>query len=204
MIKCKKEKLAYATLLALFLSVFTLYGTARGQDHKQEGIFSGYVVSGDSLTGLPGVVVYVPGTKRGTLTTEDGYFTLTVLAGDSVVISALGFKSRFIKIPAYSNSKSFSADIQLEPAVTMLPTVKVIPWATENDLKHALLKLDIPEEPKVNMEFLYIRPTKESILNGPPMDAATNFKYFKQTQTKQRESRFMVPDVVKLFSTGIN
>lgn len=174
------------------------------QEQRHVVKLSGYVVGGDSLIAQTGVAVYVPGTNRGTLTQLDGYFSVSVLTGDSVVISAVGFEKQYLKMPERKSSSNFTVDIHLKESVTVLPTVKVIPWATERDLKQALMKLDLPEEPQVNMEFQNIKPARNSILNGPPLDAAGNFKFFRQQQTQQRESRFRAPDVIKLFSIPIH
>ncbi len=110
----------------LFILVMTS-GEALAQEERKVVKLSGYVVGGDSSTVQAGVVVYVPGTNRGTLTLADGYYALSVLVGDSLVVSALGFEKQYIRIPESKSSFHFTADIHLKEAVIKLPAVKVIP-----------------------------------------------------------------------------
>src|SRR5262245_18061496 len=61
---------------------------------------SGMVLSQqDSLSGIPGVHVYVPKAGRGTSTNPVGFYSMPVLAGDSIVIIAVGFTRQHYIVP---------------------------------------------------------------------------------------------------------
>ena len=75
--------------------------------------FTGLVVSGDSLVGVPAVEIRVPRTRRHTITSPSGYFSLPVLAGDSIEVCALNSTTR-LRIPADYQQASYSLVVQIE------------------------------------------------------------------------------------------
>lgn len=170
---------------------------------KQVVQLSGRVVSADSLIGMEGVAVYVPGTTRGAHTRQNGYFSLPVLAGDSVVIGALGYHKHYVKIPAEFESKTYTVIIELEENARALPTVDVMPWATEYDLRQAILKVKLPEEPGDKRPVVPAPVAYKTIRDIPAMDASANFRYGQQQLRQGRESRYRAPDVVTLFGIPI-
>lgn len=163
--------------------------------------FSGIVTAQDSLEGLTGVVVYVPNSQRGTVTNEQGFFSMPVLPGDSVVVAALGFGKRHLLIPEKLSAYSYSTHIILEEKKNELPTVDVMPWATERDLREAIARVKLPEQAKEesDIEQLIRRfgtPTY-------PMDGTKNAGYGIQQQMRQQQGRYMVPSDVKFLSIPI-
>ena len=160
-------------------------------------------MSSDSLLGLEGVAVYVPGTTRGTYTRKSGYFSLPAVVGDSVVFGALGYGKQYLLIPDKLKSGELTIRIALVEQTTALPTVEVIPWATEYDLKQAVLKTRLPEEPGQQLPSIPPPVTYQSITDMPAMDASQNFRYGQQQLRQARESRFRVPDIVTIFGVPI-
>ena len=74
----------------LLMAVGGLFVTSvtQAQNYKRRVIqLSGIVLGEDSVSGLPGVHVYVPKAGRGTSTNVTGFFSMPVLPGDSVVIA---------------------------------------------------------------------------------------------------------------------
>lgn len=105
---------------------------------------TGLVVGGDSLYGIPGVHVYVPKAGRGTSTNYYGFFSLPTQVGDSVVVSAIGYKTKEFII-SYNEKKSVSLIIELKEDTTMLPLLEVFPYTTEELFKSAFLSLKLPD-----------------------------------------------------------
>ncbi|GHA70443.1 hypothetical protein GCM10007389_24730 [Pontibacter akesuensis] len=159
------------------------------------------VTAGDSATGLAGVAVFVPHTTRGTFTNQYGYFSMPVLPRDSVVVSSLGYSRQYILVPTAIQGYNFSANIVLQEKATELPTVDVMPWATERDLRTAISKVKLAKEPelKVDLGPLYYR----SILEGPSMDAGANANYCIQQSLRGQQRRYTVPSDIKLFGAPI-
>jgi hypothetical protein len=164
---------------------------------------SGLVLAGDSLTALEGVAVYVPGTTRSTHTRKSGYFSLPVVAGDTVVFAALSHEKLYLTVPVATKESTMTIKIILERKDNTLPTVDVMPWATENDLKHAVLRTRLPAEPSERVPDIPPPVVYKSITDMPAMDADANFKYGLQQRQQQRDARVRVPDIIKVFSIPI-
>ncbi|MBF8965607.1 carboxypeptidase-like regulatory domain-containing protein [Pontibacter sp. FD36] len=186
-----------------WMQFFAAEAQSRLVTDKQILQLSGRVVAGDSLTELEGVAVYVPGTTRGTHTRKSGYFSMPVVAGDTVVFAALGFEKLYMTIPANIKESSLTLNIILEERLNTLPTVDVMPWATEYDLKQAVLRTKLPADPSEQIPVIPPPVVYKSITDMPAMDADANFRYGQQQQQGQREARFRVPDILKVFSIPI-
>lgn len=124
-------------LVSLTLCLYLLIGLqqANAQEQQQVVQLSGLITSEDSLRDMSGVTVYVPNTAREVFTVQNGFFSLPVLRGDSVVISMLGYQKQYLLIPKGYKSNSYTAHILLQEGLTELPTVDVMPWATEREFK---------------------------------------------------------------------
>jgi hypothetical protein len=141
----------HRTLKAVFYSFIVLLLTvgishsshAQGKQHIIQ--FSGIVLGGEEGQPLIGASLYIPKAGRGTTTNEYGFFSMPTLAGDSIIISAIGFKKRFYKIPA-TTEDGYSVVIELLSDTTMLPVVEVYPYPTEELFKEAFLALELPDE----------------------------------------------------------
>ncbi len=153
---------------------------------------SGLVVGGDSLYGIPYVSVYVPKAGRGTMTNEVGYFSLPTIVGDSVVISAIGFKKKSLIIPP-DGKESLSLVIELKMDTTLLPTVEVFPYYTEEMFKHAFLALQLPNDDYNNMKQNLHDRFMSRLYIDEGMGAGANYRYYMQQQTLRQENRFRDP-----------
>jgi hypothetical protein len=105
------KKLLLAGLLAVGLR-----SSAVGQVIQ----FTGLVVSGDSLVGVPAIEVGVPHTRRHTMTAYNGYFSLPVLAGDSIEVRASNSTTR-LRIPPDYPRASYSLLVQLQSDARSMP-----------------------------------------------------------------------------------
>ncbi|MBD1397746.1 carboxypeptidase-like regulatory domain-containing protein [Pontibacter sp. JH31] len=164
---------------------------------------SGQVVSNDSLLGLEGVAVYVSGTTRGTHTRKSGYFSLPVVAGDTVVFAALGHETIYHSVPASTTKSSITLYVKLKEKSSTLPTVDVMPWATEHDLKQAVLRTKLPKDTQDLLAPIPPPVVYKSVTDMPAMDADANFKHGLQQQKQSRDARIRVPDIIKIFSIPI-
>ncbi|MCP2045549.1 carboxypeptidase-like regulatory domain-containing protein [Pontibacter sp. HSC-36F09] len=195
--------LSVATFLLLLLVSTATLGQHSRPIAKQVIQFSGMVYASDSVTALEGVAVYVPGTTRGTYTRKSGYFSMPVVAGDTVVFGALGYEKLYLAIPAETSENQLTLKIVLERKENKLPTVDVMPWATEYDLRQAVLRTRLPEDPKDQLPVIPPPFVYKSITEMPAMNADANFRYGQKIQQDQREARFKVPDILKVFSIPI-
>ncbi|WP_240676095.1 carboxypeptidase-like regulatory domain-containing protein [Botryobacter ruber] len=164
---------------------------------QQRGVvqLSGFVAIGDSLYGVGGVVVYVPGTSRGTQTNEFGYFSLPVLTGDSVVFNALGYKKEYLIIPENYKSQGYSIIMQLQEDVKELPMVEVFPWPTERDFRQAVLNAKLPDDGRAVAMRNLDPEVLEDLFKHTPMDGAANFRNWNQQHIQRVEQKNMIPTI---------
>ncbi|MBC8111383.1 MAG: carboxypeptidase-like regulatory domain-containing protein, partial [Verrucomicrobia bacterium] len=113
-----------------------------------------------------------------TTTGVTGFFSLPTLAGDSIVISAIGYKKRFFRMPDVKE-KAYAVLIELKEDVTLLPTVEIFPYPTEEAFKDAFLTMQLPDEKEYNAvrknldQELLTRMMYESLTPDPQ----ANYRY---------------------------
>ncbi|MCB0489142.1 MAG: carboxypeptidase-like regulatory domain-containing protein [Cyclobacteriaceae bacterium] len=176
--------------LVVFLGLL-LCGVATqgyGQSKKRVIQLSGVILSEDSVSGLPGVHVYVPKAGRGTTSNRAGYFSMPVLEGDSVVISSVGYTRRHYIVPP-SASEFLTIIVEMVPDVTYLKEVEIMPFPTEEVFKEAVLALNIPFDNGVdpramNAELLAL------MLRTTPMDGNANYRYYMDQYSGSINDRF--------------
>lgn len=188
---------------SLFLILFLFVGKAYAQNPasgaKEVIQFSGLVVGGDSLYGIPGVSVFVPETSRGTTTSSVGYFSMPVLEGDSVIIRSLGYNDKTLIIP-HSKDGKLSVIIEILEDTLMLPVVQIMPWSTERVFKEAFVALKLPQQDLDNMhKNLNEQVMKRMMYNMGP-DAAMNHKYFMQQQIIRQTNKMTYDKTIPFFN----
>lgn len=182
-------------LFALLTFFVIMPDQAVAQGNKRVIQLSGFVATGDSLHGVAGVSVYVPGTSRGTQSNQYGFFSVPVLTGDSVLFNALGYKKQYLKIPEGYKSDSYSIIMQMQEDPKELPMVDVFPWPTEREFRQAVANVKLPDEGRaiamrnLNPEYL------EELYKNTPMDGGANFKFWNQQQIQQQQNRYMYPTI---------
>lgn len=162
---------------------------ACAQGERKVITFSGIVVDGDSSYGVRGVHVYVPRAGRGTVTDQLGYFSLPTLVGDTVVISAVGYKTHKMVIPRRDDN-AFSVLINLKTETTFLPEVEILPFPTEELFKEAFINLKLPDEEKyANMERNLAHERLVRMSAAMPMDGSLNYRNYMNTSINSMANR---------------
>ena len=182
-------RFAWLLLFLLGSAVLLNAPAARAQGKRRVVQFTGIVASGDSLLGVPGATVYVPKAGRGTTTNAYGYFSVAVLAGDSLVVRSLGYANQTIIIPADYQRQSYSVIVQLKEDVTVLPEVRVFPYATERDFKRAFLALNLPVERGSAAATNLNADLMRRIFNTQPIGAVANYRQTMQQQQFEYDRR---------------
>ena len=179
----------YLWLLLLLVTCSVLIGNqANAQGRKKVVQLSGIVLGEDSVSGIPGVHVYVPKAGRGTTTNRVGYFSLPILEGDELVISAVGYEKQYYKIPE-TNKENLTILIELISDTTFLEAVEIMPFPTEEVFKEAVLALNIPIRDDVNQDNLNDE-LLALMLQTTPMDGAANHKYYMDNWIQYQGDRF--------------
>jgi len=104
--------------MALFVAI-------HASGYAQEKMVTGIVTDPAKLS-IPGVNVFVKGTKRGASTDFDGRFTVAASAGETLVFSFVGFVTKEVKVGTAS-----SYDVSLDAENSSLNEVVVIGYGTQ-------------------------------------------------------------------------
>jgi hypothetical protein len=179
-------------LIAAFVIFMSLPNQTDAQIYVRGGRkivqFTGVIVGLDSLTGIPGVHVYVPKAGRGTTTNIYGYFSMPTLAGDSIVISAIGYEKLLYVVPT-DRGESINEFFELQPDTTYLQEVVVFPFPTEKEFKDAVLALRLPSEDisRDNMGDDVLARMAETL----PMDGSEAYNNFVNQQFYSAHNRYI-------------
>jgi hypothetical protein len=173
-----------------FLFVLVAHQESLAQGGSRVIQFSGVILGEDSVSGVPGVHVYVPKAGRGTTSNVYGYFSMPALVGDSVVISAIGFEKQHFIVPG-NKGENFTAIIELVTDTTYLPPIEILPYPTEELFKQAVLALKLPDaEDYRKMEEVLRADILMRMMQGAPMDASENYRYYSNQQFLAMTDKF--------------
>lgn len=183
------KKLQYIFLFSfLFVS-----GQLLAQGEKEPIYISGVVVDSQNSDPLPGVHIYIPKAGRGTTSGSEGFFAIPTLPGDSLIVSFVGYKRHFYKVPQ-DKSESFSVVIELLEDTTSLPVIEVFPYPTEELFKEAVLALELPDEELIqNMKGNLNPQTMTIMAMSMPMDANMNYRNSMMQNVYRLETRTSIP-----------
>jgi hypothetical protein len=186
-----KHLLTKTTFLAILMAILWIgiSHAAFGQSKKRVIQLSGVVLGQDSVSGLPGVHIYVPKAGRGTTTNSVGFFSMPVLVGDSIIISSVGFTKQYYIVPNHP-SEFLTVIFEMNEDVTFLEAVTATAFPTEEVFKEAVLALNLPpnqdiDQKNLNAELLAL------ILKTTPMDGPQNQRYYLNQWASHQSDKFM-------------
>lgn len=173
-----------------FIGLFLLMGTQLKAQTEGKRVLqlSGIILGEDSVSGLPGVHVYVPRRMQGTTSNYLGFFSLPVLEGDSLVFSSVGYQRQHYIVPK-GLDKQVTLVVEMVSDTTYLENVTIMPFPTEEIFKEAILALNLPEdeeidETRLSQELLAI------MMQSVPMDAETNYRYYMDQMIYNQTYRY--------------
>jgi hypothetical protein len=176
----------FAFSIGCFL-ILLVNNNAQAQGGRKVIQLSGIVLGEDSLSGVPGVHVYVPKAGRGTTTNRVGYFSMPVLVGDELIVSAIGFEKQFFKVPD-TERENLTIVIEMVSDTTFLETVEIMPFPTEEIFKEAMIAMNLPINERsydnLNEDLLAL------MLQSVPMDGAGNHQYYMNNWVEHQNDRF--------------
>ena len=109
---------------------------------------SGLVLDGTTsqLTPVPYTSVYVKGSNRGTYSDFKGFFSLVIRKNETVVFSAIGYKTIEFRMPPQYRDDHYSI-VQLMTQDTInLPETVVFPWPSRENFRLEFLAMDVTPE----------------------------------------------------------
>ena len=180
-----KLKSAYVLALIVVAAGLISQSPVHAQGQRRQIIqLSGMVLgvdmlSKDSVSGLPGVHVYVPKAGRGTSTNGAGFFSMPVLPGDSVVISSVGFVRQHYIVPGNMNEDFLTIVVEMTTDNTFLQTVTILPFPTEEVFKQAVLALNVQMDDRIDRRNLNAE-LMALMMRTTPMDGNLNYRYYME------------------------
>lgn len=135
----------YVFLLLAFIGSINFVSAQRDTNLVQ---LSGLVLDGTTsqLTPVPYTSVYINGSNRGTYSDFQGFFSIVIRKEETVVFSAIGYKTVEFKVPANLKEDRYSV-VQLMTQDTInLPETVVFPWPSRENFRLEFLAMDVTPE----------------------------------------------------------
>lgn len=180
--------------LFIFISTTYFSSFSFGQGENQMVRFSGIVVEGDSSYGVSGVHIYIPRAGQGSVTNALGYFTMPAMEGDTVMVSAVGYKSSQIVIPK-RGEPLYSILIDLKEDVRMLNEVVILPYKNSTEFKDMILAMDTSDPLIDQMKENLNSERLNQMAANMPMNATSNYRYLMQQNLNARNNKFFAPSI---------
>ena len=152
--------------------------------------FTGVILDQDS-SAIPGAHIYTPIYGRGTSTNVYGFFSMPALEGDSLIISAIGYKKAYYKIPKIK-SQTLKVILNLETDTAQLNEVVVYNLPpTAEAFKQAVLAMRLPAEYE-NINNNLSPEIMSQLLKDLPNDGSANHQWFVRSQAQYNQNRYSV------------
>ncbi len=164
---------------------FFLFANIQAQEEKKIIQFSGYVLTPDSLLGIPFVNIYESQSMKGTTSYTDGFFSFAAETGDTINFKSIGFKASYFVIPTDLITNKYSIVKLLSQDPMYIDSVIIYPWPTKELLKQAFLDIEIEESDSDralrNLEREYLREIGETMA----YDADENLDYYMRSEAQK-------------------
>ena len=173
--------------LKIFLFLVSgLISYSFAQENERKVIqFSGYVLTPDTLMGIPFVTIQINNSSRGTISNREGFFSFAANVGDTVNFRSIGFENSYYYIPTSLQTNKYSIVKLLSTDTYYIDTVTVYPWPSKEMFKQAFLSLEIEENDvdraMKNLEREYLKEMGENMA----MDASENANYYLRSEAQK-------------------
>jgi hypothetical protein len=192
-ISCKTEqntqpKVDRMKKIVLYIIVFSTPFFVRAQfDKLRDSVVQvyGFVMTSDSLIGIPGATISVKGRPQGTFTNEQGVFSIVLLKGDLIEFSSVGYKSNLVRIPDTLKGNQYSMVELLGDSIQYLPYTIIKARPTRAQFDRDFVNTSVPDD-EIEIARQNTDAAKRRILARTlPADAkeAAN-TYLKQSATR--------------------
>lgn len=175
----------------LFLFIFSFSVNALQAQEKKLIQLSG-TVTDELLRPMPFAHILVLNNYRGAITNNYGNFSLVVEEADSVLISSVGYKRKYMVIPENHPSKFMNIQVVLQIDTLVIAEAKIYPWKTYEEFKEAFVNLKLPTDDmeKARRNIALIRT--QIIMDHEP-SARANFQHIMEQQYQQTFTQGQLP-----------
>jgi TonB-dependent starch-binding outer membrane protein SusC len=174
--------------------------------YSQTSLIKGVITSGDQEEPVPGALVVVKGTQRGTVSENDGSFSLEASVNETLVISFIGFTTKEVLVSDLSQE----IKVNLEMDESELDEVVVIGYGTQkkSDLTGSVGSVgedDLKERPAASLSNALsgkIQGVNVSVNSGRPGGRA-NIRIRGNTSVSIANDPLYVIDGVIMHAAGL-
>ncbi len=132
--------------IILLIGLLCIVGTTVGQTDKIDAVqVSGLVVDLDSNRAIPFVTVRIKKSKMGTISDYNGFFTVMAKPGDTLLFTAVGYKSGLFFVPQQPEENRIYIQKQLKKDTVQLDQVTILPFSKEG-FERAFMELKLDDE----------------------------------------------------------
>jgi hypothetical protein len=106
----------------------------------------GFVMTSDSLKGIPAVTVAVKGRNQGTFTNDQGVFEIPLLKGDVIEFSSIGYKTIIAQISRDLKGNQYSMIQLMTDSAQFLPITIIKPRPTRDQFDRDFVNTTVPDD----------------------------------------------------------
>ncbi|MCB0633123.1 MAG: carboxypeptidase-like regulatory domain-containing protein [Saprospiraceae bacterium] len=178
------KKNRYIFLILIFSFITTLAVAQRTSENLIQ--FSGMVLDGstEELYPVPYTNILVKNKGRGTYSDFQGFFSIVVEKGDTMVFSAIGYKTVEFEIPTDLEDDRYSLVQLMTQDAVNLPETVVFPWPSREHFKLEFLAMDVTPELQERAARNLANETLERMRKEVPKDGRENANYYLRQQSR--------------------
>lgn len=148
--------------------------------------FSGMVLDGsnEALYPVPYSNILVKNKSRGTYSDLNGFFTIVVEKKDTIVFSAIGYRTVEVTIPDSLEDNRYSLIQLLSQDTINLPETVVFPWPSREHFRLEFLAMDVTQELQERAVENLAERTLEQARSVVPSDGNEHADYYLRQQAR--------------------
>lgn len=163
--------------------------------------FSGLIISKQTSEAIAYVRVQVNHTRRGAISNSEGFYSIPVGLGDTLYFSHLGYHKTSLVvldyIEEYQGDKSqyiYAINYMLEDSFS-LDTVVIFPYDTPEELRTAVINLNIPSTAEDIARENLDPQTLHAIMETLPVDGGERLLVARQMYYDSYQRKNLLPTV---------
>jgi hypothetical protein len=159
----------------------------KAQEQERLVQFSGLVLDGsdESLYPVPYANILVKGKSRGTYSDFKGFFSIVLEKNDTIVFSAIGYKTVEVVIPEEVKDNRYTIVQLMTQDAVNLPETVVFPWPSREHFKLEFLAMDVTPELQERAMRNLANETLERMRSEVITDGNENADYFLRQQARE-------------------
>lgn len=173
----------------------------------------GFVMTADSLVGIPGVTVSVKGRNQGAFTNDQGIFSIPLLKGDVIEFTSIGYKPILVTIPRDLVGNQYSMVQTMVIDEKLLPATIIKPRPTREQFDRDFVNTKVPDDDIEILRQNTEAAKRRILLKGLSTDAreasnyylrnaATHYSYLGQAPPQNIFNPIAWADFIKAWKRG--